>query len=417
MQFTIDHLGREGDGLAVVAGERVAVPFALPGETVGVALARQGSHLHGKLEQVVEASAARVTPPCPHFAAAPLACGNCRLQHMEGAAYHAWKQGLIESALARQGIIKAVDSFFITPPASRRRTRFVAERRKGKLAFGYHARASHAIVPIDSCLVLSPPLQALIRPLQEMVLKLLAEQQRLAIHATALNGVVGLVFSGIAFSPAQRVALTRWGKAQGIGQIAVQESETGPASLLLNPTPLQALYGGHTVTLPPAPFLQASDAVEAAMQETVADYAGESAAVADLFCGSGLFGLSLYKPGRRIMAADCDAPAIAALKVAARHLPDFQVYCRNLFTSPFSAAELKPFTTVLLDPPRAGAASQIHELGKGEAGQIIYVSCDALTFARDAKSLGENGYHFHALHGFDPFLYSHHVEMIGVFRR
>jgi 23S rRNA (uracil1939-C5)-methyltransferase len=90
---------------------------------------------------------------------------------------------------------------------------------------------------------------------------------------------------------------------------------------------------------------------------------------------------------------------------------------RDLFRRPFMAAELKNFDAVVFDPPRQGAEAQARELGKSAVPVVVAVSCDANTFARDAKILVDAGYRLAAVTPIDQFRYSHHVEIVAKFAR
>ena len=208
MQVCISHVGREGDGLATIDGQRVAVPFALPDEVIDVALHPQQQV--AVVERIITASPARVTPPCPYFGV----CGNCRMQHAKEDFYVAWKKNLIELALQKNGIEKKVDDFFITPYASRRRTRWVVEKKEGSFYFGYHTWRSHDMVDIQTCHVLDKNLAGFIAPLRALFAQLLEDGQKISIHATSLNGQVELVLTGAPLLPQQTEALCKWGEGQ-----------------------------------------------------------------------------------------------------------------------------------------------------------------------------------------------------------
>ncbi|MBV9116607.1 MAG: class I SAM-dependent RNA methyltransferase, partial [Acetobacteraceae bacterium] len=96
-------LGAEGDGIAALAdGSPAYVPLALPGELVRARpLARRGAGWAAALEGVLEPSAERAVPGCPHFGA----CGGCVAQHMSDTAYLGWKSAQITAALRRAGFV------------------------------------------------------------------------------------------------------------------------------------------------------------------------------------------------------------------------------------------------------------------------------------------------------------------------
>jgi len=151
----------------------------------------------------------------------------------------------------------------------------------------------------------------------------------------------------------------------------------------------------------------------------VLGHAGKCRHVADLFTGIGTFALRLAE-GARVTACDSEPAAIRALQQAAGKtsgLKPIDAQARDLFRRPFMASELKNFDAVVFDPPRQGAETQARELGKSAVPVVVAVSCDANTFARDAKILVSAGYRLTAVTPIDQFRYSHHVEIVAKFTR
>jgi 23S rRNA (uracil1939-C5)-methyltransferase len=72
---------------------------------------------------------------------------------------------------------------------------------------------------------------------------------------------------------------------------------------------------------------------------------------------------------------------------------------------------------VILDPPRAGASAQIYELAESNISTIVYVSCNPVSFARDAGKLMEGDYVLEALTLVDQFIWSTHTELVGIFKK
>jgi 23S rRNA (uracil1939-C5)-methyltransferase len=177
--------------------------------------------------------------------------------------------------------------------------------------------------------------------------------------------------------------------------------------------------GRAQVPLPPAAFLQATAAGEAALARLVLDHVGDAKRVADLFCGIGTFALRMAERAR-VSAADSEASAIKALERAAANTSGLKpVACqvRDLFRRPFMAADLKGIDAVVFDPPRQGAETQARELANSGVPVVVAVSCDAATFARDARTLVDGGYKLVSVTPVDQFRYSFHVEMVGKFEK
>jgi len=90
---------------------------------------------------------------------------------------------------------------------------------------------------------------------------------------------------------------------------------------------------------------------------------------------------------------------------------------RYLAKRPLLAAELKNFDTVVFDPPRAGASDQSEHLAKSVVPRVVGVSCSPVTFARDAATLVAGGYTLERVTPVDQFVWTGHVELVGVFAR
>ena len=171
--------------------------------------------------------------------------------------------------------------------------------------------------------------------------------------------------------------------------------------------------------MPPHAFLQASAAGEAALQARVLALTDGAKSVADLFAGLGTFTLPLARQAK-VHAVEQNGTALQALAAAARAtqgLKPVTTEKRDLFKRPLTPLELKAFDAVVLDPPRAGAEAQIRALAASGAGRIVYVSCDAASFARDARILADAGFVPGPVTPIDQFLFSAHIELVAGFSR
>jgi 23S rRNA (uracil1939-C5)-methyltransferase len=190
-------------------------------------------------------------------------------------------------------------------------------------------------------------------------------------------------------------------------------------AVVIERRPPRIAFGEVLVTLPPGGFLQATEAGEARLAAFAEDALAGARTVADLFCGAGAFALRLARR-REVHGFDSDASAIAALErgaAAARGLKRLVASTRDLFQRPLQAEELAPFDAILFDPPRAGAEAQAREFAASGLRLVVSISCNAATFARDARILIEGGFGIEAVTPLDQFRSSPHVEIAAVFRR
>ena len=133
--------------------------------------------------------------------------------------------------------------------------------------------------------------------------------------------------------------------------------------------------------------------------------------------GAGAFALPLSRHAR-VLAADSDGAAVAALAVAAQAAGrPVEAHARNLYSRPLGLAELAGLDAVVLDPPRLGARDQVAALAASPVPVVAMVSCNPATFARDARLLVDGGYACPSVMPVDQFVWSPHVELLGIFRR
>jgi 23S rRNA (uracil1939-C5)-methyltransferase len=395
-EVTIESLGQHGDGIAEIAGERVFVPFTLPGERVEIA--RDGER--GTLLRILAPSAERAAPISPYFGA----CGGCALQHLGREAYAGFKRGLVVSALQHAGIATEVEPLVDATGLGRRR----ATLHVRKAAAGYMRAKSHEVLDIDACPILVPVLQRN-APRIARALQTLAGDSDIAFTATD-TGLDLSVKSERKLRPAQ---LAGFAQAHKLARLTFN----GDTVFMARP-PLVKM-GKAAVEIPPASFLQATEAAEATLARLVLEGVGLAKSVADLFSGVGPFTLRLAATSR-VYAADSDKPAIAALQKAVNHtqgLKPVDSKARDLFRDPLAPIELNPFDAVVFDPPRAGAEAQSRELARSKVKTVVAVSCEPKTFARDAAILIAGGYRLERVVPVDQFAYSTHVEVVGMFRR
>lgn len=403
MEFTIKRLGHQGDG---IADGPVYVPRSLPGEVVTGT--RAGDSLTDI--RIVTPSSDRVQPPCRHYKS----CGGCQLQHASDAFVADWKQQVVSAALSAQGLSAPMRPIVTSPPRSRRRAVISVRRtKKGALA-GFHGRASDVITQIPECQLLDP-----------RALDGLAISEALAVLGASRKGelAVTLTLSGAGLDVAVsggkpldgplRVSLAQAAEQHHLARLA-----WGDEVIALREAPFQH-FGSARVVPPPGAFLQATKHGETALLNAVREVAEGASHIVDLFAGCGTFSLPLAQAAE-VMAIEGDRDMVAALDQGWRQadgLKRVDAVTRDLFRRPLMPDELARFDMALLDPPRAGAEAQIAELAQSDLARIACVSCNPVTFARDARRLVDAGFELQWVQVVDQFRWSAHVELAAAFSR
>jgi 23S rRNA (uracil1939-C5)-methyltransferase len=406
----IGRVGGQGDGIAETAAGPVFAPLTLPGETV------RGETRDGRLEgvEIVTASPDRVAPVSPHYGD----CGGCSLQHWASGPYLDWKQEQVRLALGREGIETEIEATVAVPPGTRRRLALHARRGPdGRAILGFKARKSWRLVEISACPVADPRLVAAL-PALARVAEAFLEHPKSAptLHATWTLTGLDVDVTGV---ERRTGGLSRDAQMRAIQAAAAADLarlSLAGETLVMERQPRVA-FGPATV--PPGGFLQAVPEAEAAMVERAVAAVKGAKKVADLFCGAGTFTFPLATVAP-VLAADASAAGIAALKAGIGTGPGMKpitAEARDLFRRPLAPYDLRGCDAVVMDPPRAGAVEQTAQVAATKASVVVGVSCNPVTFARDARILIDAGFRLERVTPVDQFLWSAHVELVGVFRR
>ena len=391
------------------------------------------------LTAITDAMTERTEPRCRHFGT----CGGCQLQHLPQASQLAAKQAMLIDVMRRAGIgpLPEIQVHAAEPWHYRNRIRMRVQDNE----IGYSRRASNEFLPIEMCPIASPLLfqmamtaRDLIRggavrwPVSTSAIELFCNANETSVQLSLqLEATVNtvdrdaprdlralcealhvqhpqLVGAGLSVAgtpdPSQtrrvqesvRVEIARWGSQQ-----------------------LTYDVHGREYAITRNAFFQVNRFLTATMVDLVVDNRGGSLAF-DLFAGAGLFSVPLTERFDQVIAVEIGEPAASDLSAHLRARgPQQQAHRSTTLDFLQKQAPRRPQKPdlVILDPPRAGlGAPTVAALLRISAHEIVYVSCDAGTFARDARSLIESGYTLTSLHLLDIFPQTFHTETIAVFR-
>lgn len=401
--LTITRLGHQGDG---IAEGPVFVPRTLPGEVV------EGDVAGGRMAapRIITPSDQRIKAPCPHYRN----CGGCAVQHAREDFVTDWKQDILRHALSAQGIEAPFRAPHISPLHSRRRASFAGRRLRNGALVGFHARASDVLTAVPDCMILHPALIAALPMLEDLTAREGSRKGELTLSLTISEAGLDLaVTGGKAPDGPMRATLGQWAGQAGLARLAWE------GEVIAQEQPPFHTIGRARVTPPPGAFLQATKPAEAALQAAVADAVGQASQVADLFAGCGTFALTLAERAE-IHAIESDGAMLHALDAGWRQavgLKRITTQTRDLFRNPVLPEDLARFDAVVIDPPRAGAEAQAKALANSRVPVIAAVSCNPVTFARDAKVLIQGGYRLNWVQVVDQFRFSPHVELAAQFVR
>ena len=412
MKLRIEKAIYGGDGLArIPEGKTVFIPGTLPGELVeATVVTDRRSFATGNLEAVLEPSAERVAPGCEYFPR----CGGCQYQHANPAFQLQMKLDILKETLERAHVPAPSEIGSLAGAGWGYRNRIRLQVMGSKLA--YRHRGSHKLMPITHCPIAAPVLSQAIGAIErvagleglcddvelftnceqdqllislwpgprqrprEQALEVFAE--RLRVELPPLIGVGLFTQNNLAY----------WGErslSYGVCGIPYQVS-------------LGSFFQVNRLLIP--------DLLQLAVK-------GRSGQVAwDLYAGVGLFARALdFDNVTAVESAGFSSDDLNKNLENKRH----QVVRSNTldFLRSQSSAQVRP-ELIVVDPPRAGLGKEIcSHLSRIAAPNIIYVSCDPATLARDLQALLESGYLLEKMHLVDMFPQTFHLETVTVLIR
>lgn len=431
------------------------VPFALPGELVSIA--EMGVRTSGDVT-VLEASADRVAPGCRHFGV----CGGCQYQHAGYGAQLGIKAGILRDLLEVAGVVDTPEILVHAgePWGYRNRVRVRVERAGGELRVGYNARVSRGdgtaaapdFVPISECPIAAPLLwrgavaflrvagralrgsrAAWLNAVVEVELFATGDERRLQMTVFTRSGgseksdgrrreavserqfevlcegvraeVPELVGAGVMVLPAVRL---------GAGSRPAQRSRAGVS---WGATGLSYGAVGRSYWVSRGGFFQVNRFLVDELVRLVTG--GRRGALAwDLYAGVGLFSRALTEGFGEVVAVESGEVAAVDLAAWARRAGVRAVGMTTLDFLRLAVVDRGRPELVVMDPPRAGVGLEVAGLlGRVGAREMVYVSCDPTTLARDLRAMVDSGYNLAELHLVDLFPQTFHMETVAVLRR
>jgi tRNA/tmRNA/rRNA uracil-C5-methylase (TrmA/RlmC/RlmD family) len=409
VEVVVDGIAHGGEGVGRIEGKVVLVAGALPGERVRVRIIEDHPRWsRAQLLDVLVASSDRVTPPCVHVGE----CGGCDLQHVRPDAARALKTRIVREQVARLGRLgseadRVIEDCRAAGPdlGYRNHVQLHADR-EGRL--GFHRAGSHDVVPIEHCIV--------------------ADEQVAALRTLVGDATGAREVSLRALGSDRAAVLT-----PGPGPLEVPEGGITVALRAEDRAPVVLRGAGLMVTevaglelrVPLDAFFQVNSAGAEALVALVLELAGDVTArdVWDLYAGVGLLSLPLARAGAHVLAVESVRSAADAARLNVElHGLDVRVLDERVEQVTARGAKgdrsVSAPEIIVADPPRAGLGRRvIEDLVAMVPERIVLVACDVASFARDVRDLSERGYRLERAVPLDLFPMTHHVEVVGAFRR
>ncbi|KAA1275981.1 MAG: 23S rRNA (uracil(1939)-C(5))-methyltransferase RlmD [SAR202 cluster bacterium] len=384
LELTLSAWGRLGEALAYWNDREVFVSGGIPGEeVVAEIVAIRRKYIAAKVVQVTKASPARIDAPCQYYGA----CSGCQWQHVSYEAQLSAKQDRVIDSLFRVGGFINPNVLPVLPSPDqlgyRNHARFTIKEH-GSL--GFVNRETHRFVKIDTCMLMHPGINKLLGDLQGHC----SETTQLSIRAGEDTGDY-LVQPTLKSTDIPIVT----------GQKHYRDSIQGVEFRVASPS-----------------FFQVNNKQASNMALVVKDALNlkGTEVLLDAYAGVGTFAILLAPYASKVIAIEESSAAVADAKVNAENTHNVE-FILGKTEEVLGDLDSVP-DAVVLDPPRAGCQSPaIDSLLRLYPENVVYVSCDPDTLARDLKMLCSGAYSIDSIQPLDMFPQTHHVENIVILKK
>lgn len=403
VDLEVSDLAYGGAGVARYQGLVVLVELALPGESVRAEITQRSRRFaRAKILEILNASPARVEPPCRHF----FECGGCAYQMLEEAEQLRAKRAQVKDVLERIGKIPSLTILPTWPSTEsiqyRRRMSYTVGAEAGN-GIGLHSRANGKVLEVPDCLLPTPDLQSAYRRMLVDLRSLprAARPRRVELQAGSGHPAVAVLRGPGAPSREIRALAEGWILPGGFLRGVMWMSDVprlgprgrGPVLQLAGASEIEENLSGFKLRFPAGVFFQANPLLAASIFELIADKcSGQD--VLELYAGMGALTVHLARKARSVMAVEGNAEAARAAteNVVRNGLREVEVVASSVEKTLEKWTRLgNQFETIVADPPRSGLPRESAEaLSRLARVRILYLSCDPATMARDVRAIIES---------------------------
>lgn len=438
-------MGQAGEGVAEDAmGRVVFVQGALPGELVEAKIIEvRPNFSRARTLQVSRVASHRVTPRCP----IATDCGGCVFQHWDYAAELEYKEDRVRQALIRIGhvadpIVAPIQAA-PEPYGYRNKGQFPWGGSLGHAYLGLYARQSHTVVATSHCDIQDDVVNQVLDRMPAIVNRLkispYEEKSRQGVLRHLLVRSTGEAEALVLFivrawdDRLKRAAERIMAEVPGVVGVGVNVNAANTNRVLGSQT--QLIQGRSSViesilgvqfNLSFESFFQVNPRqvgrlyglVLAALDQTV----GPLDMVWDLYAGVGTLAILSANRAKAVRALELNPDAVrdARVNIALNQADNVTMTvgrAEDIILEWVRRSAAVPPSAVIVDPPRAGLAREVvASLLALRSPQLIYVSCNPETLARDVSLLAE-AYDLIAAHPVDMFPRTDHVETVAVLTR
>jgi len=426
----IKSMDYEGRGISHIDNKIIFIDNAITGEKVRFRILKKKKELlFAKSIDIKNPSSQRVKPECGVYGV----CGGCSMQHIEISSQLALKQKSYEDTLRHVGKIKPNEILrpIFGPEMhyrhkARLRVKFV--KKKNRVLIGFNEKLSHFLTDMTACPVLPTKISELILPLQKLIKGVTIKDKIPQIEYASNKKrhiLVLRILENFTDSDIEKLSkfeglhgIEFWTQAKGIDTVKPLLQKSSEEIFYENPE------FGIKYLFNPTGFIQINPYINQVLIRKIYTVTkpNNNDVIFDFFSGVGNFSLPLATSGAKITAIEGDAALVKTGNINAKKnkLDKFLTF-KNINLFDIRIEQLKELGKAdkwIIDPPREGAFNLINMIDSSVRPKlIIYISCNAATFARDARILVEQkGYRFSTAGVLNMFPHTSHIESMATFK-
>ncbi len=415
-KFKLDIIdnGSFGNGIGKIDGKAYFVPFTIKGEKVLVHLTSIGKKFcECELDEIITPSQNRVTPKCKYFSK----CAGCSLQHMNKTCQHEFKTNYVANTLRKTlgEKIKVNPCIGLNEYNYRNKANFSI--RNYELCF---FDEQHEAVFVDECPIFRGELSQIIVVINTY-LKSIKPKFR-AVHIRNLNGVFQITFVSNTYDfPNSRSLISEILSKNINFSLNICKNTTKNSSNLTND--IICIHGEEKLDyeilniknkISPSSFLQVNAHIQNKIYEDIIALLSSTDTVINGYGGTGILSAIAAQKSKFVYSVEInrDAYKNCLEMINKNNLKNITAFCGDCKSIIPELVKNNEVSFIIFDPPRSGIDQSILDIIKeSNIPNLLYLSCNPSTLARDLSSLKEK-YDIISVQPYDMFPQTAHVETL-----
>lgn len=428
---TIERLGVNGEGIAVVDGKIIFVPFALPGEKVKICIINdKKSFLIAKVLEVIQNSDDRVNAICPYFKK----CGGCDIQHMNYEKQLSFKTKLVKDNIEKYDKIDfEVNQTIPSENEFRYRNKFAfpVQEQNGEIRIGMFRKNSHSIIEIVDCYLQSERAKLILKLFHEYMLEnnisAFNEQtnkgdiKHIVVRENNESFIMTVVVTNANFNNFKPLIeklnkhFNNYGIIKNVNKLNNNVIFGNLDIFVYGLGELNFNEFGIKYSVNNRSFLQVNNFIKTQIYKKIIEEIGEDDLVIDAYSGAGLLSSIIAKHAKKVIGIEIvkeatrNAESLKKLNLL-ENLTNINGDCAKVI--PELSKQMNGNFSVIIDPPRKGIDKVVAEsLCEALPKKIVYLSCNPATLARDLNYFVDN-YNVKFIQPYDMFPQTANVETL-----